>query len=1169
MADSDQETGNFLQRLVEELIEQLDWVRKILSDKAARTAIETELGIGAGRCPSGVPESASITAYREAATRGDKIDKQVALDVLAEIFDVYDSIVELGEAASDGGGKEAARELAHSLLHLLLLGYVRLRYPRLHKLGQLLGFVEEISSTNLSEKVYFDRVPELLEDVGGYFEKRFGRLSTEQDAKVWSDSLFPVIAAILAQQGYREADGKHTLLPSLIATKNVIYGWDAAPGSRSQVADAISARALSIGFDYRKPDVAEGGEVSGQINLTLLFVPRSDGGPGVFLSFGRTGEIDGKINDEWRLKLESRSAGAIDFLIGKNMAVGGSSDNTGMSITVGPEVSAPGRKYVIPDSRGMRLEFGRLSFKGDISKDGAGFEITAEDGAFVISSDECDGFVAEVLPGQKTSPAEANHPPAKETRIGLNLGLGISSERGFYITGGTGLQAVIPVGKTVGPATIQQLLLKLAPATDPKPARLTAEASAAISAKLGPVTATVDQIGLRALVPFAKNDNGKWDFSVGFKPPTGVGLKIDSPSVTGGGFLFYDTERAQYGGVVELEFTKSHLALKAIGLISTRLPGGAKGFSMVIIITAEGFKPIPLGLGFSLTGIGGLVAINRTFNEDAVRGGIKSHALERVLFPQDPIRHAPQIISSLDTFFPAKKGSYLFGLLAQISWGLSSPLKMELALILEAGQRFRLIVLGHLSLTLPREDQDLVRLNMDAVGVIDFDQGTASLDAALYDSRLLKKFVLTGQMAMRLRWGSSPLFALSVGGFHPAFKPPSDFPALERISISLSESEDFRLRCEGYFALTSNTLQFGSRAELLAKGGGFSIHGEIGYDVLIQFDPFMFVAGFHASVQLKHGSTNLFKVSVAGELSGPRPLHVKGKATFEIFWCDFSVGFNKTLVSGEPPPRPEPLKVMDRLKPALADARNWGGQLPDGERRLVSLRERQVPGEIALHPLGKLSVKQSVVPLDLEIAKFGPTTPADARLFKLNSVSVSGKSVAFERERDFFAPAEFLQMTDDEKLTAPSFEPLTAGFSLNSDGFILPTGDLDLIEEPAIRYETLIIDNKDKPARKPATPTPLNATYLAKQISFGAAARSDVRRSVAAKYSPAISKKALLKTGWVLVSSTDQSRQPAPGVEAGKLVAYAEAFQALQQLKRENPARAKGLMIIRASEPVS
>ena len=98
---------------------------------------------------------------------------------------------------------------------------------------------------------------------------------------------------------------------------------------------------------------------------------------------------------------------------------------------------------------------------------------------------------------------------------------------------------------------------------------------------------------------------------------------------------------------------------------------------------------------------------------------------------------------------------------------------------------------------------------------------------------------------------------------------------------------------------------FGARAQLYAAAYGFSIQGDVGYDVLIQLVPFHFLADFHASVQLKRGSRNLFKVSVAGALEGPRPLRVSGKASFEIFWCDFSVRFDKTLVGGEkPPPSP-------------------------------------------------------------------------------------------------------------------------------------------------------------------------------------------------------------------------------------------------------------------------
>jgi hypothetical protein len=829
----------------------------------------------------------------------------------------------------------------------------------------------------------------------------------------------------------------------------------------------------------------------------------------------------------------------------------------------------------IGDPRSSRLEISAvhasLGMSGELDGDvDLQVEVGVDAATLVIDFSEGDSFLQQTVSSQPT-------------RSKLSFVIKWSSKSGFSLGGQPKLRLSLPISQSLGGvASLEKIDITLGAGSGKS---IELDLTLTGSTSIGPLTAILDDVGLR--IGLASLDDtvppgslGNLDLQFGFKPPTGVGLKIDSPVVTGGGFLLYDTERAQYGGIVQLEFTECDLSLKAIGLISTRLPGGAKGFSMIVIITAAGFRPIPLGLGFTLTAIGGMVAINRTFNEDAVRAGIKSHALERVLFPQDPIGHAAQLISSLNNFFPAQKDSYLLGVLVQIEWGLSSPLKMQLGLILELGRRTRFIVLGHITLTLPREDHDLVRLNMDAVGVLDFDQHTAAVDAALYDSRLLKKFVLTGQMAMRLRWGSSPQFALSVGGFHPAFKPPAGFPRLERIALSLSDSDHFRLRCEGYFALTSNTLQFGARAELMARAGGCSIQGEIGFDALIQFDPFMFVAGFHASVQFKIGSRSLGSVSVKGELSGPRPLHIKGKASFSIFWCTFSVRFNKTLLSGEPPPRLEPVKVMERLTAALADARNWGGQLPEGDGQLVTLRERQLPKdvalqEVALHPLGKLSVKQSVVPLELEIAKFGPATPADGNFFQIKSVSVDGKSVdldrvsEFERVTDFFAPAEFLEMTDDEKLTAPSFEPLTAGFKLNSDTFILPELDSDLIEEPAISYETIIISDKKQPALKAATLTALDAAQLAKQLRFGAAGRSDVRRTGATKFSTGGVKNVLTKTGWVVVSAADRTRQSAPGIESGKLVSYAEAFQALQQLKRENPALARSLKIARSSESVN
>ena len=85
---------------------------------------------------------------------------------------------------------------------------------------------------------------------------------------------------------------------------------------------------------------------------------------------------------------------------------------------------------------------------------------------------------------------------------------------------------------------------------------------------------------------------------------------------------------------------------------------------------------------------------------------------------------------------------------------------------------------------------------------------------------------------------------------------------------------------------------------------------------------------------------NLFKVRVEGALAGPRPLHVKGKATFEILWWDVSIRVDKTLVEGEKPPPPAPVDVLPRLKEALSNPGNWIGQLPDGQRPMVTLRAK-------------------------------------------------------------------------------------------------------------------------------------------------------------------------------------------------------------------------------------
>src|SRR5262249_13711596 len=224
------------------------------------------------------------------------------------------------------------------------------------------------------------------------------------------------------------------------------------------------------------------------------------------------------------------------------------------------------------------------------------------------------------------------------------------------------------------------------------------------------------------------------DLSFGFKPPAGIGLNIDAKVVTGGGYLFFDPAHEQYTGVLQLHI-QGGIAVTAIGLLTTRMPDGSRGFSLVAIIAGQ-FPPLQLGLGFTLSGLGGLLALNRTVAVDVLRAGIRNNTLGSILFPPDPVANAPRIISDLHAVFPPARDRFVFGPMARIGWGSPTILTLDLGLIFEIPDPVRLLVLGRLQAVLPDENHALVRLRMDALGVIDVERGQLALDATLFDSRL-------------------------------------------------------------------------------------------------------------------------------------------------------------------------------------------------------------------------------------------------------------------------------------------------------------------------------------------------------------------------------------------------------------------------------------------------
>src|SRR5205085_12126099 len=169
-----------------------------------------------------------------------------------------------------------------------------------------------------------------------------------------------------------------------------------------------------------------------------------------------------------------------------------------------------------------------------------------------------------------------------------------------------------------------------------------------------------------------------------------------------------------------------------------------------------------------------------------------------------------------------------------------------------------------------------------------------TFDASLFESRILF-ITLEGDMAVRLKWGDDPAFLLSVGGFHPSFEPPPlALPALRRISATILDYSWARIRVECYYAVTSNTVQFGSHAELFFGVDGCNVNGEIGYDVLFQFSPFYFIAQISGSLSLEVIGIDVLSIRLKFALSGPGPWRAKGTGSVSILFWDIDVDFDVT-----------------------------------------------------------------------------------------------------------------------------------------------------------------------------------------------------------------------------------------------------------------------------------
>ena len=789
-----------------------------------------------------------------------------------------------------------------------------------------------------------------------------------------------------------------------------------------------------------------------------------------------------------------------------------------------------------PDPSGPALQLRTVAL-------GVGAEVTAaahpdvfvefrvDDGSLRLAPPDGDGLLTALLPaGGITAPFTAS------VRW---------SNHGLAFTGSADLTTRLPLSISIGPLGLREIELGLAASGQ----AVSAEARATMATSIGPIALEIQGLGIRLDVQPGPGSLGPFGLTTDAVPPDGIGLSIDAGAVTGGGVLAHAQD--EYGGALDL--TIGDVAVKAYGLVQTRLPGGLPGYTLIAVISTEFLPPVELPFGFTLEGVGGLIGVNRTIDENAVRSALWAHHLDGLLFPADPVAAAPRLLTALDSYFPGAQGRYVFGPLAKLGWG--GLVDGEVALLLELPEPVKLLLIGEIQALVPSVAPQL-RLHLSFDGGIDFGKKLAFFDASLHDS-YITAYPISGDLAFRYGWGSDAALALALGGFNPHFQPPPGFPALKRLAITISSSVA-QIQAQAYLALTSNTLQFGARMELTAGTGGFNVHGWLGFDALCERDPLSFEFDLSAGVDLRHGTDVLASVHLDGKLSGPAPWHISGDASISLLFFDVSVHFDKTW--GDEAPQvaaPDPLPVV---LAALCDRSGWSGALAASARAVVTTfgNPADAGDAVLLDPAGSLRIAQRAIPLGQPVTRFGGTPLGRTVQLTFDDLTVLGAAVTDPAPAtEEFAPGQFLDLSDADRLSLPSFNPMDAGVEVGATAVDLGSGNRARAVATPFEYDTTIVDTQ---AQRPGTGYAIAETAL---LAFNA--RTQGAAPGLARYAPPAGAPplvALAPERWVVAGTADLALHADVATDGSKL----GTKLALGTYLAANPSAAGELQVVLAAE---
>lgn len=220
------------------------------------------------------------------------------------------------------------------------------------------------------------------------------------------------------------------------------------------------------------------------------------------------------------------------------------------------------------------------------------------------------------------------------------------------------------------------------------------------------------------------------------------------------------------------------------------------------------------------------------------------------------------------------------------------------------GRRFELNLLGlSRAVTPPPVAGDatppLAQVELALKATFNPSAGFLGVEARLTPNSYIldRKCRLTGGFAFYswMKGDKAGDFVLTLGGYHPRFKPPAHYPTVPRLGINWQISDALSVKGEAYFALTASALMAGGQLSAVWQQSDLKAWFKAGLNFLIAWKPFYYDADISVSVGASASitifgirNTLSFEVGAAVRIWGPE---FSGTASINLSVVSIEVEF--------------------------------------------------------------------------------------------------------------------------------------------------------------------------------------------------------------------------------------------------------------------------------------